>query len=149
MEEPTSMTIAKDGRIFFAERALGNIKMIDLDGTIKLLGNFKVFSGSENGMRYGSVDPVNNSGVQTLPPARPATGHRILDHSRRLSRGGRIRYLRSAGIPQRVVRVRNRAHCPDPGTGGKRTAADQVLALMQLRGIRMALFETLFLGFIE
>ncbi|MDB5047846.1 MAG: cytochrome [Fibrobacteres bacterium] len=57
LNEPTSMTIAKDGRVFFTERALGNIKMIDLDGSIKLLGNFKVYNGHENGMRYVTVDP--------------------------------------------------------------------------------------------
>jgi cytochrome c len=74
LDEPTSMTIGKDGRIFFTERALGNVKMIDVDGSIKPLGNFKVYNGHENGMRYVSVDPdfVSNRWIYLLySPATP------------------------------------------------------------------------------
>ena len=57
LNEPTSMDIGKDGRILFSERTTGKVKLIELDGSIKTLGSFKVYSQSENGLRYVSFDP--------------------------------------------------------------------------------------------
>ncbi len=55
--EPIGMTVGKDGRVFFTERASGMLKMIDLDGSIKKMGKFDVNTGNELGLRYVSVDP--------------------------------------------------------------------------------------------
>ncbi|MDB5047817.1 MAG: hypothetical protein JWO30_888 [Fibrobacteres bacterium] len=57
LNEPIGMTVGKDGRVFFTERASGNLKMIDLDGSVKLMGKFAINNGNELGLRYVTPDP--------------------------------------------------------------------------------------------
>jgi cytochrome c len=68
LNEPIGMEIGKDGRILFTERTAGLVKLIDLDGTIKVLGAFKVHPHSENGLRYASFDPdfASNRWIYTV-----------------------------------------------------------------------------------
>jgi cytochrome c len=72
--EPIGMSVGKDGRVFFTERTTGALKMIDLDGSIKLMGKFKVFASAELGLRYVSPDPnfaVNRWLYLMMTPTTP------------------------------------------------------------------------------
>jgi cytochrome c len=57
LNEPISLSVGKDGRVFFTERASGYLKMIDLDGKVKTMGKFDVNTGNELGLRFVSPDP--------------------------------------------------------------------------------------------
>jgi glucose/arabinose dehydrogenase len=58
LNEPIGFSIAKDGRIFFTERASGKLKTIAPDGTVKLMGTFAINNGNELGLRYVTPDPA-------------------------------------------------------------------------------------------
>jgi cytochrome c len=74
LEEPVGMSIGKDGRVFFAERASGILKMIDLDGSIKVLATFAISTANELGFRFVSPDPnfaTNRWLYLMLAPSNP------------------------------------------------------------------------------
>ena len=75
LQEPISLSIGKDGRVFFTERASGNLKMIDLDGTVKVMGKFQIFTGNELGLRFVSPDPNFSSNRWLYLLYTPTTPH--------------------------------------------------------------------------